>query len=60
MSIGDAERTRELDEAAECNDAAARSDRIAEDRHEQRPATQRPLAAKTREESFGAAGEGVS
>ena len=37
---------RQLDEAAERDDAAARRDRIAEDRHQQRAAAQRPLAAK--------------
>jgi hypothetical protein len=46
VSIGDAEWTRELDEAAECDDAAARCDCIAEDRHEQRAAAQWPLTAK--------------
>ena len=49
---------RGLDEAAE-RDAAARCDRIAEDRHEQRAAAQRPLAAKACDERVGAAGEGV-
>jgi hypothetical protein len=59
VTIRNSERTRELDEAAECNHAAARRDRVTENRHQQRAAAQRFLAAETRDQSVGAAGESV-
>ena len=57
VPIGDAERTRELDQTPQRNDTAARRDRITEDRHQQRAAAQRTLTAKACDKGFGAARE---
>jgi hypothetical protein len=59
VTVGDAERPRELDEAAEGDDAAARRNRVTENRHQQRAAAQWLLTAETCDESVGAADEGV-
>src|SRR5580658_10037308 len=46
-------RLRQGNQAAESDGAAARHEGVAENRHEERPTPQRPLAAETREEFCG-------
>src|SRR5207244_8342297 len=56
----ESERTRQANQAAEGDHAAARRDRVAEHRDEEGAAAQRPLAAETAQQGPGGGGDGFA